>query len=85
MTLETTDLTVRYYQVMEERMDRDTGARTHGPVGPMFETREQGRAYLQNIQAAHPDAHLVQAEWYFDSASDTERQEMLEHIIPAQE
>lgn len=82
------DLDVRYFQVIETRTEPQTQCRAHVPVGPMFETPEQGREYLRRIRPQRPNTRLTRAEWYVDPRSEEElrfREEILGHIVPADE
>lgn len=82
------DLDVTYFQVMESQFRPEIEARVTMPVGPMFETPEQGREFLRRIRADHPHAYMVRAMVFVNENQEAElrdREEMLREIVPADE
>jgi|GEM_PF-2425694 len=58
-------------------------ARDNKILSPLLETKEQAIKLREELKADHPDAKISKLVWYYSSANERDRLEMMDSIVKA--
>ena len=59
-------------------------AKNNKPLSPLLETKEQAIKICEELKTDHPGAKISKLIWYYSSANERDRLEMMDSIVKAE-